>query len=137
MKSGPQTGGSLLGNLRRVDWTGGLIFIAGSSTFLIGLTWAGVDYAWSSYQTWLPMLLGGLAVVGSLIYENFVPSEPFLHLSVYYSLHASIVFFLTLMQGLMVSPAIPQLVSITQKATLLRYAISYTCNSITFRSTFK
>ncbi|KAK2686134.1 hypothetical protein QWA68_015092 [Fusarium oxysporum] len=101
VRSNLQTPGRLLFGIKRIDWTGGLIFIAGSSTFLVGLTWAGVNYPWSSYQAWLPILLGGLAVVGSLLYERPVPSEPFLRLSVFYSPHASIVFALTLIQGLL------------------------------------
>jgi hypothetical protein len=90
-------------DLGRVDWVGGILFIAGMTAFLLGITWGGVQYSWSSYQTWLPILLGGLVVVGALFYEAFVPSEPFIRLSVFHNRSAAIVYFLTLVQGLLVS----------------------------------
>ncbi|KAL1883307.1 hypothetical protein Daus18300_000365 [Diaporthe australafricana] len=87
-------------DLGRVDWVGGILFIAGMTTFLLGITWGGVQYSWSSFQTWLPILLGGLVVISSLVYEAFVPSEPFIRLSVFHNVSAAITFFLTLVQGL-------------------------------------
>lgn len=78
---------------------GGAIFIAGTSSFLIGLTWGGVQYPWSSFKAWLPMLLGGLAIVAALVYEAFVPAEPILALSVFDSVSSSIVFVQTIIQG--------------------------------------
>ncbi|KAI0470589.1 MFS general substrate transporter [Xylariaceae sp. FL0804] len=86
-------------SLSRVDWLGGALFIAGTSSLLIGLTWGGVQYAWSAYQTWLPILLGALAIVATLFYEALVPAEPFIMVSVFYSTSASVVFLLTAIQG--------------------------------------
>jgi MFS family permease len=85
--------------VRRVDWFGSFLFIAGVSSFLIGLTWGGVQYDWSSYQSWVPILLGGLATIFSLVYEGYVPSAPFLHLSVWKSTSACLVFLLTIVGG--------------------------------------
>ncbi|KAI0023650.1 major facilitator superfamily domain-containing protein [Xylariomycetidae sp. FL0641] len=91
--------GSLGDNLRRVDWTGGGLLIAGVSSFLIGLTWSGVQYPWSSYKAWLPILLGVLIIAGALVYEAYGPIEPFIVLSVFDSASASIVFLQTFIQG--------------------------------------
>ncbi|KAJ2977771.1 hypothetical protein NUW58_g7706 [Xylaria curta] len=85
--------------LLRVDWFGSILFIAGVSSFLIGLTWGGVQYSWSSYQSWLPILLGGLAAIAALLYELRVPSAPFIRLSVWKNPSASLVFVLTLIAG--------------------------------------
>ncbi|KAK4108506.1 MFS general substrate transporter [Canariomyces notabilis] len=101
IKLGPKRGGSLARNLLRVDWIGGAIFVGGSTSFLIRLTRAGINYPWSSYGTWLPIPLGGIVVILALVYDVFVPHEPFLRLSVYYNASSTIVFFLTLFQGLM------------------------------------
>lgn len=90
-------------DLGRVDWVGGILFIAGMTAFLLGITWGGVQYSWSSFKTWLPILLGGLLVIVSLVYEAFVPSEPFIRLSVFHNMSAAITFFLTLVHGLIVS----------------------------------
>lgn len=90
---------SLLTALLHVDWFGSFLFIAGISSFLIGLTWGGVQYSWSSYQTWVPILLGGLATISSLVYEAYIPSLPFLRLSVWKNTSACLVFVLTLVGG--------------------------------------
>lgn len=94
---------SLLANLARVDWLGNGLFILGMTAFLIGLTWGGVQYPWSSYKTWLPILLGALVVIGSIIYEKFVSVEPFFRISVFRNRSAIITFILTFIQGLIVS----------------------------------
>ncbi|KAI0877789.1 MFS general substrate transporter [Hypoxylon argillaceum] len=83
----------------QVDWFGSSLFIAGVASFLIGLTWGGVQYSWSSYQSWLPILLGGLATILSLVYEGYVPSKPFLRLSVWKNTSACLTFVLTLIGG--------------------------------------
>ncbi|KAI0108994.1 MFS general substrate transporter [Nemania sp. FL0031] len=83
----------------RVDWFGSFLFIAGVASFLIGLTWGGVQYSWNSYQTWLPILLGGLATISSLVYEGYVASAPFLRLSVWKNTSSCLTFALTLVSG--------------------------------------
>lgn len=89
----------LLTALRRIDWVGSFLFIAGVSSFLIGLTWGGVQYEWRDYQTWVPILLGALATIASLVYEGYVPGAPFVHLSVWKSTSACLVFVLTIVGG--------------------------------------
>ncbi|KAI1211605.1 MFS general substrate transporter [Annulohypoxylon truncatum] len=85
--------------LSRVDWIGSILFIAGTSSILIGLTWGGVQYEWSSYQTWLPILLGGITTVCSVVYECYIPAKPFIHLSVWGNISACLVFLLGLFAG--------------------------------------
>lgn len=94
---------SLRRDLGRVDWAGGAFFIAGMTSLLLGITWGGVQYSWSSYKTWLPILLGALAVIGTLLYETYLPKEPFIRISVFHNASSSITFFLTMVQGLIVS----------------------------------
>ncbi|KXX82064.1 hypothetical protein MMYC01_200939 [Madurella mycetomatis] len=85
--------------LRRVDWVGSFLFISGTSSFLLGLTWGGVQYSWDSHQTWLPILLGGLAILASLVYEAYLPSVPFIRLSVFGDVSARLVFLLGILGG--------------------------------------
>ncbi|KAM7215617.1 Major facilitator superfamily domain containing protein [Rhypophila decipiens] len=86
----------------RVDWIGSVLFILGASTFLLGLTWGGVQYDWNSFQTWLPILLGGLAVLAALVYEAYLlPSAtaPLIRMSVFNGLSARLVFLLGIFGG--------------------------------------
>lgn len=98
---------SLRRDLGRVDWAGGAMFIAGMTCLLLGITWGGVQWSWSSFQTWLPILLGGLAIIATLLYETFFPKEPFVRISVFHNASSSITFLLTMVQGLIVSFVFP------------------------------
>lgn len=90
-------------DLGRIDWIGGGLFIAAMTILLLGITWGGVQYSWSSYKTWLPILLGGIGIIADLVYESLVPQEPFIQVSVFHDISSSITFFLTMVQGLVVS----------------------------------
>ncbi|KAI1416671.1 MFS general substrate transporter [Hypoxylon sp. FL1857] len=90
---------TFLNALLLVDWLGSFLFIAGTSSFLIGLTWGGVQYEWSSYQTWVPILLGGFATISSLVYERYIPAKPFIYLSVWKNWSACLNFVLTIFGG--------------------------------------
>lgn len=42
---------SFVDKLKRVDWIGSLIFIGSATGFMMGISWGGVQYAWSSWHT--------------------------------------------------------------------------------------
>lgn len=94
---------SLKEKLLRVDWLGGFLFISSLTAFLIGLTWAGVQFPWSDYHTLVPLVLGAFGVGGSLIWERFGAREPFLRRSLFYETSAIAAYICALMQGLVVS----------------------------------
>jgi len=49
----------------------------GSSTaFLLGLTWGGVRYEWSSARVITPVVLGAVGIIAFMVYEAKVPEEP-------------------------------------------------------------
>lgn len=49
----------------------------GSSTAaLLGLTWGGVQYPWSSARVLVPLILGFVGIICFMIYEALVPMEP-------------------------------------------------------------
>lgn len=64
--------------LKRVDWVGGFLFIGGMTSFLIGLSWAGIQFSWSSVQTLAPLFVGLNAVIGAVVWEIYYAREPFL-----------------------------------------------------------
>ena len=89
--------------LLRVDWLGGIIFISSLTAFLIGLAWAGAQFAWSDYHTLVPLILGGAGVGVSLVWEKYGAREPFLRRSLFYEVSAIAAYICALMQGLVVS----------------------------------
>ena len=67
----------LLDRLRRIDIIGNGILMAGTTSILYALTYAGTIYSWSSWHTLVPLLLGffGLGVFATFEASGYV-SEP-------------------------------------------------------------
>ncbi|KAI0332877.1 Mfs1.1 [Cubamyces sp. BRFM 1775] len=59
-----------------VDWIGNAIIIASSTSCIVGLTWAGIRYPWSSAQVIAPLVVGVLGLCGALVYDAYVASHP-------------------------------------------------------------
>jgi dipeptide/tripeptide permease len=55
--------------LKRVDFIGNAIFIPAIVTILLGLTWGGTEYPWSSFKVILPLVIGFVGVGVYLAYE--------------------------------------------------------------------
>ncbi|KAI1128336.1 major facilitator superfamily domain-containing protein [Nemania abortiva] len=67
----------LWAKLRRIDVLGNVVLIAGTVAILYAIAYAGTQYAWSSWHTLVPLILGfvGLGVFAALQYAN-VAREP-------------------------------------------------------------
>ncbi|GJE88880.1 MFS general substrate transporter [Phanerochaete sordida] len=68
--------GALLDKVKRLDWVGNVLIIASSSACVIGLTWGGVQFPWTSAHVLAPLILGLVGIIGFLVYEALVASEP-------------------------------------------------------------
>ncbi|KAG9009514.1 hypothetical protein FRB94_014201 [Tulasnella sp. JGI-2019a] len=62
--------------MKRMDWIGNFIVVAATSATIIGLTWGGVRYPWSSFRVVVPLVLGLVGLVAFLAYEAKYPLEP-------------------------------------------------------------
>ncbi|OIW27919.1 MFS general substrate transporter [Coniochaeta ligniaria NRRL 30616] len=69
---------SFVSKLTRIDWIGAFLFIGGTASFLIGLSWAGIQYEWASVQTLAPIFVGINAVTAAIAWEIFYAKEPFI-----------------------------------------------------------
>jgi hypothetical protein len=72
--------GSIAQKLRRVDWVGNLIFISAATSFLIPVTWGGVQFSWDSWHTLVPLVFGFAGLAAFCVYEKYVASEPTIRL---------------------------------------------------------
>ncbi|KAK4158735.1 major facilitator superfamily domain-containing protein [Cladorrhinum sp. PSN259] len=90
---------SLASKLARVDWLGGFLFIGGLTSFLVGMSWAGVQFSWKSVQVLVPMLVGVASVAASIVWECYGAREPFLRPSLFYSSSALAAYACALFQG--------------------------------------
>ena len=98
--------GSIAQKLKRVDWLGNAIFIAATTSFLIPLTWGGVQYPWDSWHTLVPLLIGVAGLVGFIVYESNVAVEPTIRLSLFGSYNMAYSLFATLINSLIVYGAL-------------------------------
>jgi MFS family permease len=94
---------SLRNSLLRIDWLGGFLFISSMTSLLIGLSWAGVQFAWISYQTLVPAILGLVGISATLLWELFGASEPFLQRTLFHKWSLIAAYTCAFLQGLMVS----------------------------------
>ena len=84
----------------RIDWIGSVLFVASTTSFLIGITWAGHTYPWKSYQTLVPMCLGiaGISITG--LWEIRFAASPFIRKSMLQSRALMTAYLCTVLQGL-------------------------------------
>ncbi|TCD60225.1 hypothetical protein EIP91_010533 [Steccherinum ochraceum] len=68
--------GSVSTKLRRVDWLGNFIIIAGATLSMTGLTFAGIRFPWDSAQVLAPLVIGLALIAVFILYEARVPVEP-------------------------------------------------------------
>ncbi|KAK4203464.1 major facilitator superfamily domain-containing protein [Triangularia verruculosa] len=90
---------SLRSKLARVDWLGGFLFIGGLTSFLVGMSWGGVQFEWSSAQVVAPMVVGVLSVAMSVVWESYGAREPFLRPQLFFSGSALAAYACALFQG--------------------------------------
>jgi MFS family permease len=88
--------------LMRMDWVGMFLFITSTTSFLIGITWGGVQYEWYSWQTLVPLLLGLFGLYLTCMWEIFVAPNPFLRFSLFNNRSANAAYIGSLLQGLLV-----------------------------------
>lgn len=91
---------ALAEQLRRVDWIGTVLFIGSTTSFLIPVTWGGVSYAWDSWRTLVPLIIGIIGLVVFVIYEEKFAVEPLIRLDVFKNRTAAASYFETTIHGM-------------------------------------
>ncbi|KAB5576168.1 major facilitator superfamily protein [Coniochaeta sp. 2T2.1] len=92
---------TLATKLSSLDWLGNALFIGGSTPVLIALSWAGGQYAWSSYQVLVPLLVGLATMGGFIVLEGNarLAPNPIFPLHLFGHSITAIVFLLTFVHG--------------------------------------
>jgi hypothetical protein len=68
---------SKMAELRKIDWIGVALLIAGLALFLVGISWGGPAQPWSSPKILGLLISGAVAVVCFVVYEAFLtPQQP-------------------------------------------------------------
>ncbi|EPS40779.1 hypothetical protein H072_5333 [Dactylellina haptotyla CBS 200.50] len=91
---------TMAAKLRRVDYIGGTVFVASTTSFLIPITWGGTMYAWDSWRTLVPLIVGAAGIVGFVLYELYVAEDPLIRMGVFKQRTAAVSYIETVMHGI-------------------------------------
>ncbi|KAH7124117.1 major facilitator superfamily domain-containing protein [Dendryphion nanum] len=91
---------SFFAKLRRVDWVGMVLFLGSTTGFLIPLTWGGVQYAWDSWRTLVPLLVSAAGLVLFVVHQELWAPEPLIRTSVFKTTTAAVTYLGTVIHGI-------------------------------------
>lgn len=91
--------GSIYSKVLGFDWGGAFLLTASATSFLIPISWGGIMYAWSSWQTILPLLLGVSGLIGFICFENHLAREPLIRFAIFKQRTAIVNYFGTFIHG--------------------------------------
>jgi MFS family permease len=94
---------TLAQKLRQTDWIGAVLFLGSVTVFLIGLSWGGVQYAWTSVQTLAPLIVGLAGVASFVAWQLWIRPRSLIPLSIFYCPSAIAAFYCALVNGVVVS----------------------------------
>lgn len=89
----------LTSKLRRIDFIGTLLFVGGTTSFLLGLSWGGVLHPWASAQTLAPILIGVASIILFIYYEAKLAKEPLIPLSLFDTTTANVAYLIDALHG--------------------------------------
>ncbi|KAI0465743.1 major facilitator superfamily transporter [Xylaria cf. heliscus] len=86
--------------LKRIDWLGSLIFTGSATSFLIAVSWGGSEFEWNSPQTLVPLIIGFVGLIFTLVYEKFWARQAFLRHSLYHNASSIVGYMCGSIQGM-------------------------------------
>jgi hypothetical protein len=93
---------SLMAKIKRIDYIGATIFIGSATGFMMGISWGGVQYAWSSWHTVVPIVLGVAGFIGFYFYEDRIAVEPVVPTSIFKNRNITAAYLQTVIHSLIV-----------------------------------
>jgi EmrB/QacA subfamily drug resistance transporter len=85
--------------LMEIDYLGSVVGVASLTIFLIPITWGGVMYSWTSWQTLLPLITGAVGLIGFCLYEGTYATYTILPMHLFRNRSTSICYFTTFVHG--------------------------------------
>ncbi|GAB7338135.1 hypothetical protein MBLNU457_4490t1 [Dothideomycetes sp. NU457] len=82
-----------------VDWFGAFLFAASLTSFLIAISWGGVMFAWASWKTLLPLILGIVGLVIWGLYSELLSKNPVIPLRIMSNKTAAINYYSAFVHG--------------------------------------
>jgi MFS family permease len=90
--------------LHSFDFVGAVLFISSLTSFLVAISWGGVQFAWDSYHTLVPLCFGVTGIIATGVWERHGTQHPMLRLSILKNRSSLAVYGATLVQGILARP---------------------------------
>ncbi|KAA1466884.1 MFS general substrate transporter [Dentipellis sp. KUC8613] len=62
--------------LKSIDWIGNALIISSTTSVVVGLTWGGVQFSWTSAKVLAPLILGLVGLCAFAVYEAMLANNP-------------------------------------------------------------
>lgn len=92
--------GRLASKLLGFDWVGAFLLTASTTSFLMPVSWGGVMFAWSSFRTLVPLILGICGLFVFVMYEIYIAKTPLVPLRIFSNRTGAVNYIGTLVHGL-------------------------------------
>ncbi|KAK5077939.1 hypothetical protein LTR64_003657 [Lithohypha guttulata] len=86
--------------LASVDWIGSILFACSLTWFLVAISWAGIHFDWSSWQTIVPLVVGAAGIMITIGYEAKLAKFPFLRRGCFSSISTNACYVAAMLHGL-------------------------------------
>ena len=93
---------SMASKLGRVDWGGIAIFIGSATSFVLSISWAGIQYPWNGVPVLVPLILGVAGFLGFGLYEQYIAIEPCVPMKVFGTRNSIAAYICTVLHALIV-----------------------------------
>ena len=98
---------SFVQKVQSTDWIGAALFLCSITSSLVGLSWGGVQYRWTSLHTLGPIVVGLAGMACFVGWQLVRASNALLPVSVFRRLSAGCAFYCALANGVLVSDPTP------------------------------
>ncbi|KAL1606712.1 hypothetical protein SLS60_004119 [Paraconiothyrium brasiliense] len=91
--------GSKLYELKQIDWVGFILMTGSLVAMLLGISWGGTTYAWSSPRTLIPIQFGFIGIVLYCVWSWFAPFQSMISIDGFIDPTSLGMYFGTTVQG--------------------------------------
>ncbi|RYP64785.1 hypothetical protein DL769_006530 [Monosporascus sp. CRB-8-3] len=92
---------SLKAKLQRVDWLGTVLFMGSATSFLVAITWGGIQKPWGSAATIAPLAVGVVGIAATLVWEGYFATEPLFRRSLFCNASSTVSYICAAIQGML------------------------------------
>lgn len=66
-----------------IDFWGNILFLGSSTSLMLGLSLGGISYPWADARSIIPIVVGGVGLVSTVLYEKYLASQPMINMRVF------------------------------------------------------